>query len=120
MVVLGAEDATRDDTSDGATKADAEDTHAAAITADFIFGNGLGGEMERVTKGLCERSRRSINEAGERAGDRTSASCGPPEITDGNWLGQSLKRGTLEAWIWLKFAVCLPRPLYRHRCLIQP
>lgn len=55
MVVLGAEDATRDDTSDGATKADAEDTHAAAITADFIFGTGLRGEMERVT-GLCERS----------------------------------------------------------------
>lgn len=38
MVVLDAEGATREfTTSDGATKAEAPDAQATAITADFIF-----------------------------------------------------------------------------------
>lgn len=54
MVVVDAEGATREfTTSDGATKAEAPEAQATAITADFIFRKGSDREFTKAVVREC-------------------------------------------------------------------
>lgn len=54
MVVVDAEAATREfTTSDGATKAEAPEAQATAITADFIFRKSLKRELQNAAECEC-------------------------------------------------------------------